>query len=125
MKPVSVMIVDDDIAARELLASLLRTLLNVDIEALSDGVDAMRRFREKSYDIVLMDFEMPGMDGLATIEIIKSLRPDQFIAMVSAHSDVEVVKKAIGLGVSGYLVKPLTTGKVKGVVDKYLQSITA
>jgi len=125
MKPVSVMIVDDDIAARELLASLLRTLLNVDIEALSDGVDAMRRFREKSYDIVLMDFEMPGMNGLATIEILKSLRPDQFIAMVSAHSDVEVVKKAIGLGVSGYLVKPLTTGKVKGVVDKYLQSITA
>ena len=125
MKSVSVMIVDDDIAARELLASLLRTLLNVDIEALSDGVDAMRRFREKSYDIVLMDFEMPGMNGLATIEILKSLRPDQFIAMVSAHSDVEVVKKAIGLGVSGYLVKPLTTGKVKGVVDKYLQSIAA
>jgi len=124
MKPVSVMIVDDDIAARELLSSLLRALLDVNIEALSDGVDAMRRFREQRYDIVLMDFEMPGMDGLATIEVIKSIRPDQFIAMVSGNSDVGIVKKAIGLGVGGYLVKPLTTGKVKGIVDKYLKSIS-
>ena len=93
MKPISIMIVDDDAAARDLLSSLLRTLVEVNIEVLSDGVDAMRRFREKNYDIVLMDFEMPGMDGLATIEIIKSIRQDQFIAMVIAHSDIKVVKK--------------------------------
>ena len=122
MKPVSVMIVDDDIAARDLLSSLLRTQFRVEIEAVSDGIEAMRMFRQKQYDIVWMDFEMPGMDGLSAIEIMRTIRSDQFIVMVSAHSDVDIVKKAIGLGVNSYIVKPFTTGKVKDAVDKYLQT---
>ena len=116
------MIVDDDIAARDLLSSLLRTQFRVEIEAVSDGIEAMRMFRQKQYDIVWMDFEMPGMDGLSAIEIMRTIRSDQFIVMVSAHSDVDIVKKAIGLGVNSYIVKPFTTGKVKDAVDKYLQT---
>jgi YesN/AraC family two-component response regulator len=122
MKPVSVMIVDDDVAARDLLSSLLRTQFNAEIEAVADGIEAMRKFRQQTYDIVWMDFEMPGMDGLSAIEIMKTVRSDQFIVMVSAHSDVDTVKKAISLGVGSYIVKPFTTGKVKDAVDKYLQS---
>jgi len=122
MQKISVLIVDDDVAARDLLSSLLRTEFNVQIETLGDGIDAMRRCRETDYDIVWMDFEMPGMDGLDAISVIKSVKPEQFIAMVSGHSSVDVVKKAISLGVDSYLVKPFTMGKVKGIVDKFLQS---
>jgi YesN/AraC family two-component response regulator len=122
MQRISVLIVDDDVAARDLLSSLLRTEFDVQIETLTDGIDAMRRCREADFDIVWMDFEMPGMDGLDAISVIKSVKPDQFIAMVSGHSSVDVVKKAISLGVDSYLVKPFTLGKVKGIVDKFLQS---
>ena len=122
MQLINVLIVDDDVAARDLLSSLLRTEFNVRIETLGDGIDAMRRCRETDFDIIWMDFEMPGMDGLDAISVIKSVKPDQFIAMVSAHSSVEVVKKAISLGVDSYLVKPFTMGKVKGIVDKFLQT---
>lgn len=121
MKPISVMIVDDDAAARDLLATLLRTQFDVKIDSVVDGIDAMRQFRESSYDIIMMDFEMPGMDGLAAIKVINTLKRGQFIIMVSAHSDIELVKKAISLGVSGFLVKPFTIGKIKDVVDKYLK----
>lgn len=122
MKPISVMIVDDDASARDLLSMLLRTQFNVKIESVSDGIDAMRKFREDSYDIIWMDFEMPGMDGLAAIEIINSVKTDQFVVMVSAHSDIELVKKAIALGVGAFLVKPFTSGKVSNVVSKYQKS---
>jgi len=122
MHKISVLIVDDDMAARDLLSSLLRTEFDVQIETLGDGIDAMRRCREADFDIIWMDFEMPGMDGLDAVSVIKSVKPDQFIAMVSAHSSVDVVKKAISLGVGSYIVKPFTLGKVKGVVDKFLQS---
>jgi len=125
MKTVTVMIVDDDVAARDMLSTLLRTQFEVEIESVSDGIEAMRKFRQKQYDIVWMDFEMPGMDGLSAIEIMRTIRPDQFIVMVSAHSDVDVVKKAIGLGVGSYIVKPFTSGKVKDTVDKYLQSLSS
>lgn len=122
MHNINVLIVDDDVAARDLLSSLLRTEFNARIETLADGIDAMRRCREADFDIVWMDFEMPGMDGLDAISVIKSVKPDQFIAMVSGHSSVDVVKKAISLGVDSYLVKPFTMGKVKGIVDKFMQS---
>jgi len=108
--------------ARELFSSLLRTHFDAKIETLSDGIDAMRRCRQSNYDIVWMDFEMPGMDGLAAVEVIKSVKPEQFIAMVSGHSEVEIVKKAISLGVDGYMVKPYTLGKIQGIIDKFLQS---
>lgn len=122
MRKISVLIVDDDLAARDLLASLLRAEFNVQIETLADGIDAMRRCRETDFDIVWMDFEMPGMDGLDAVSVIKSVKPEQFIAMVSAHSKADIVRKAITLGVDGYLVKPFTMGKVKSIVDKFLQS---
>lgn len=122
MQRISVLIVDDDAAARDLLSSLLRTQFDVQIETLADGIDAMRRCREADFDIIWMDFDMPGMDGLDAISVIKSVKPEQFIAMVSAHSSVDVVKKAISLGVDGYLVKPFTMGKVKSIVDKFHKS---
>jgi YesN/AraC family two-component response regulator len=122
MQRISVLIVDDDAAARDLLSSLLRTQFNVQIETLADGIDAMRRCRETDYDIIWMDFDMPGMDGLDAVSVIKSIKPHQFITMVSAHSSVDVVKKAISLGVDGYLVKPFTMGKVKSIVDKYFNT---
>lgn len=122
MQKFSVLIVDDDLAARDLLSSLLRTEYDVQIETLADGIDAMRRCRETDFDIIWMDFEMPGMDGLDAISVIKSVKPNQFITMVSGHSSVDIVKKAISIGVDSYLVKPFTVGKVKGVVDKFMQS---
>ncbi len=122
MQKLSVLIVDDDIASRDLLSSLLRTRFDVQIETLADGVDAMRRCRESDFDIVWMDFEMPNMDGLEAIAVIKSVKPDQFVAMVSGHSTVDVVKKAIALGIDGYMVKPFTVGKIQGIVDKYIQA---
>jgi len=122
MQKLSVLIVDDDVASRDLLSSLLRTRFDVQIETLADGVDAMRRCRESDFDIVWMDFEMPNMDGLEAIAVIKSVKPDQFVAMVSGHSTVDVVKKAIALGVDGYMVKPFTVGKIQGIVDKYIQA---
>lgn len=122
MKKLSIMIVDDDTDARDLLASLLRTQFDVDIDSVADSVIAMRKFREIRYDIIWMDYEMPGLDGLEAVKVIKSVLPEQFIAMVSAHSDIEIVKSAISLGVGGYLVKPFTMGKVKDIVNKYQQS---
>lgn len=119
MKSLSMMIVDDDASARDLLGSILRTQFGAEVTAANDGTEAMRKCREQSFSIVWLDIDMPGNDGFDVLKVIKSVNPDQFIAMVSAHSSLDYVKKSVEMGAKGFIVKPFSTAKVKNIIDKF------
>jgi len=120
MAALEVMIVDDDVASRDLLSGMLRTQFQARISTMADGVEAMRECRDKSFSIIFLDIEMPGTDGFEVLKVIKSIHPNQFVAMVSGHSSLDYVKKAMGMGASGFIVKPFSTSRVQAVIDKYM-----
>jgi two-component system chemotaxis response regulator CheY len=119
MKRISTVIVDDDAYARDLLGSILRGLeCNVD-HSVSSGEEAISKCCRTRVDILFLDIEMPGLNGFETLEEILQGNPDQYVVMISAHSTLDNVKKAIGLGAKGFIVKPYTGAKVRDVLDKY------
>ena len=104
----SVLVVDDTPA----ILHYLRTVLEADaysVETASGGQEALRRLQEGSSDpdVVLLDLQMPGMDGLETLRGILALRPRQKVIMCSAVSDPEVAREARSLGAQAYLTKPV------------------
>ncbi len=123
MKSLSVLIVDDNLAARKLLKSVLSSLgLRIKTHDASSGIEAIEQSKIVVFDIIFLDIEMPGINGLETLEKILEERPEQFVVIVSANATIENVKKAIELGGKGFIVKPYKSNKVKSAIDKYMQS---
>ncbi|MCI2255771.1 response regulator [Domibacillus sp. PGB-M46] len=89
----------------------------------SDGLEALRLFKEVQPDIVLTDIRMPGLDGLEVIEKIMDEAPGTVCIVFSGFNEVEYLKKAIKLGVIDYLEKPVTLSMVEEVLTKTIKKI--
>jgi CheY-like chemotaxis protein len=103
-----VLIVDDSKLARMAIAKILGTLRPdwTRIEAANPG-EAIARFTESGPDIALLDFNMPGRDGLALAFELHDLKPEMPLALVSANTQREIVSRAREIG-AAFLPKPLT-----------------
>lgn len=84
-----------------------------------DGEMALPMIRKAKPDVLITDITMPFMDGLALSEIVRQEFPQIKIVIISGHSDFESARRAIGIGVEQYLLKPVT----RSVMQKSLQEI--
>jgi two-component system, NarL family, nitrate/nitrite response regulator NarL len=71
----------------------------------ADGDEALRKARELSPDVVLMDISMPGMNGLAVTEVLRKEAPDMKVLVLSVHSNKEYIFRVIQAGAHGYVSK--------------------
>ncbi len=106
MPPVRVLLADDHALFREGLASIIAAQPDMDVVAeASDGLEAVIKARELKPDLILMDVQMPGCDGIeATRQIIKEL-PQTTIVMLTVRDESEYLFEAIKCGAQGYLLK--------------------
>jgi PAS domain S-box-containing protein len=107
-----VLIVDDNESAREVLQSYVKDF-KFDVTAASSGDEAINMIKaskDKPYDLVLMDWKMPGMNGIDTAKLIKSnpqMAKIPQIIMVTNYGREEIMKQAEGIGLDGFLIKPI------------------
>jgi len=107
----------------------LRTLLELDsyqTEVASNGEEALQWLRE-GYNpaVVLLDMQMPGMDGLQTLQCLRELRPDLKVIICSGVDDPEKIGRAIALGAQAYLLKPVQHLYLSAAVERCLASEAA
>lgn len=88
-----------------------------------DGVSALTLFRSVQPDIVLTDIRMPGLDGLRLIEEMMKESPDICCIVFSGFNEFDYVKRAIELGVTGYIEKPITEASIEQTLRKAIQQI--
>jgi len=116
-----VLIVDDDETARLLLRELLIADGLTVIEAV-DGAEALQKFREHQPDLVLMDVDMPAMDGLTACVEMRTIdaSPGLPIVMVSGHQDAATINQAYANGVTDFVLKPvnpaLLSNRIRGLL---------
>lgn len=115
-KTLSVLVVDDVELNRFLLKQILLRYFDITATLANDGLEAVTLAQNSAFDLILMDIQMPNMNGLeATREILK-LRPDQVIYAVSANAFAEDVESAILAGMKGFLAKPVQIPLLKDVI---------
>lgn len=88
------------------------------------GEEALQVIRSepRRFDIVLLDEQMPGMDGLTTLEEIKGMLPDLPVVMVTKSEEEQVMETALGLKIDGYLTKPVNPSQILSVCKAILDS---
>jgi len=76
------------------------------------GLEAIKEIKDKNPDLVFMDIQMPGMDGMETIRQLRPLFPHIIFILATAYERFDIAQKAIELGVFSYLVKPVSRNKI-------------
>ncbi len=116
----TVLVVEDTVINQKIAEALLRTLgLQVDIA--STGKAAVRRCRERSYDVVLMDVHMPVMDGIEATRLIRETSDVMILAM-TANVMEENRRLCLEAGMVGFLAKPFELEQIIATLDKAFQS---
>lgn len=102
----SLLVVDDDVDTCRNLADIL-TDLGYRVETAHDGHSALELVRQRSYDLVLLDYKMPGMDGLTLYREIRKLQPSAVAVVVTAYAEGNLTERALTAGAWRVLSKPL------------------
>lgn len=103
--------IDDEI---ELLRPHILFLESKDYEVhtVTNGRDAIDRCRETTYDLILLDENMPGLSGLETLNLIKEVSPGTPVVMVTKSEEENIMNQAIGSKISDYLIKPVNPNQI-------------
>ena len=106
MKPIHILITDDHLIVREGLRLILETVEGVDIvgEA-SDGAECLRLVPELQPDVILMDLQMPRMDGITAIDRLRSEYPEIAIVILTTFNEDDLMIRGLQAGARGYLLK--------------------
>lgn len=118
-KKLRVLIADDIQETRRNTRLMLATIDDVEVVAIaSNGVQAVQFAKEHRPDIVLLDINMPEMDGLTAYREIAKVHPETGCIIISAEKDAATFRTAISVGVQEYLVKPFTGDELEDAIAK-------
>ena len=111
--------VDDEI---ELLKAYVIFLEKKDYQVVTatNGQDAIDLCREKAFDLIILDENMPGLSGLETLTMIKDINPVVPIVMVTKSEEEDIMNQAIGSKISDYLIKPVNPNQILLTLKKHL-----
>ncbi|MGO8678541.1 MAG: response regulator [Limisphaerales bacterium] len=118
-RPIQLLVVDDHPVVRKGIISCLARSPNLQVvgEA-GDGEAALGKARELAPDIVLMDVELPRMDGLAVTEVLRRERPGVKVLILSMHSDAQCVMRILKAGARGYVLKGASPEELVQAIER-------
>ncbi len=116
----SILVVDDFSTMRRIIKGLLGDLGYTNITEADDGTTALPLLKAGSFDLLITDWNMPGMQG---VELLRHVRADERlkklpVLMLTAEAKREQIVEAAQAGVNGYVIKPFTAATLKEKIDK-------
>lgn len=116
MSDFRVLLVDDEVEFVEVLAERLRNR-NLDVTTAAGGEEALLAAEERTFDAIVLDMAMPGMDGLETLEALLGINPDLQVLLLTGRATLEQAATAIRIGALDLLEKPADIEKLSEKIE--------
>jgi CheY-like chemotaxis protein len=113
-----ILLVDDDESIRDSM-SMFFLGEGVSIQALETAEEGIRALEKQSYDIIITDYRLPGMDGLSFLGHVRELCPQAYKIFLTAFGSREVQAAAARLDVDEYIEKPFSTRLIRDALKRY------
>jgi len=114
-----ILIVDDAGPVVVLCVNVLQAL-GYAVKGASRGEAAVELLRKESFDLMVLDYKMPGMTGFEVFQHARTLHPGMAVVLVTGHGTPEIINEATRMGFSAILLKPFTSDELRGTVEKVL-----
>ena len=115
----SVMILDDEPIVCERLRSTLEKV-NLDIETFIDPNEAIKRFAEKKFQILITDLKMKELDGIEVLKLVQKVSPKTKVIIITGFATVEKAREALKIGAYDFIAKPFKLSQLRDLVIKAL-----
>lgn len=121
-----ILVVDDFPTMRRIIRNLLKDLGFENVDEAEDGVMGLEKLRHGSFDLVVSDWNMPNMDGLAMLQAIRAdaALSSLPVLMVTAEAKKENIIAAAREGANGYVVKPFTAATLEEKLNKIFEQLS-
>ena len=115
--PLSILIAEDNIINQKLIERILHKLgFHTDIAA--DGIQVLKAVKMKNYDVILMDVQMPIMDGYEATQVIRQMKIDQpYIIAMTANAMAKDRDECIQAGMNDYIAKPMRLAEIMKILE--------
>lgn len=120
LQDMRILLVDDDESIRDSLSMFFEGE-GIRIQTLGTAEDAIEVLKQQSYDVIITDYRLPGMDGLAFLKHVRTLCPDAFKILITAYGGYEVLIAIAGLGVTEYIEKPFSARLIKDALSRMME----
>ncbi|GAB6269950.1 transcriptional regulator [Smithella sp. SC_K08D17] len=117
MQKLSILVVDDGQSQREMLRDFLRSEGHTVMEA-EEGEKALKTVRGGHFDLILLDYKMPGMDGLQVLKEVKHINPEIDVIIITAYGTIETAVEALKAGAIDYITKPVELDELIILVNR-------
>ncbi|HUF93394.1 MAG TPA: response regulator [Candidatus Limnocylindria bacterium] len=114
-----ILIVDDAGPVVVLCVNVLQAL-GYAVKGANRGEAAMDMIRKEAFDLMVLDYKMPGMSGFEVFEQARQLHPGMVVVLVTGHGTPDIVNEANRLGFNAILLKPFTSDELRATVEKVL-----
>lgn len=111
-----ILLIDDEKPITEFFSALARARGHADIDTVGSGEEALARVLRKTYDLITLDIQMPGVSGLEIIAMLRNMNPHAIIAIISGYLPEEVSGEVAGC-VDVMISKPVSVGKFNQLLD--------
>lgn len=125
---INIMIVDDHKMIREGLRKILEFDGDVQVvEEADNGQECLKKLRTAKPDIILLDINMPVLNGIETLQALKKKRKKYKVLMLTVHNEIEYLLKAVDIGIDGYILKDSDSNELKRAItsvyngEKFIQ----
>ncbi len=120
-----ILLVDDSRTIRNIQKNVLKQLGHNDVIEAEDGVKALALFNEQPPDLMLIDWNMPNMDGITLVKKIRETNKTVPMIMCTTEAEKTRVLEAVKAGVNNYIVKPFTVDSLGEKIAKTLAKVGA
>lgn len=118
-----VLVADDDQGLRMSVKSALSSTQRFSIDEAFDGVNAIEKIRAASYDIAILDVDMPRLNGLETLKQIKEHNPGIIVIVLTAFANIDHAVQAVKDGAFNYLSKPVQSEELVALIDRAVKAL--
>ena len=125
LPPMSILIAEDNMINQKLIVRILKNF-GQEVDVTTNGKEALQAVHQKKYDIVLMDVQMPEMDGNEATQRIRSEVPHEnqpVIIAMTAHALQGDREKCLEAGMNDYMSKPILIDEVRRMIQKWYETI--
>ncbi len=116
-----ILIIDDDPTIRDSCRQVLKRE-GYKVKEAQDGSEGLKLFKKESFDVVLLDLKLPGLDGMEVLSKIREENPETPVIIITGYASIKSVVEAMKRGAFNYLAKPFSPEELRLVTDKALKS---
>jgi len=120
VKTPAILVVDDDPLIRDLVAESIR-LAGYEVDTSEDGEEALEKNAVRSYDLIVTDMKLPGLDGLSLIRKLKTDATDTDVIVITGYGTIENAVECMRAGALDYLIKPFSVDQIQVSVNRAVE----